>query len=456
VTGLLPETFRRNLTDIRVREDAAFASRIPKSIALRKEAATAMPSGVPMSWMAGLQRLPPVFIDSGSGATFTDIDGNTYLDMNQADLAATLGFAPPAITKSIQNRLSRGVSFLQPTDDVAETAQALAKWGAVPYWQFSGSASGANTEVMRIARFATGRPKILMFDGRYHGHVDEFMADDTANIENTLMGLRHGASSETAVIEFNNPGALKETLAKGDIACVIAEPMLTNVGVVFPEEGFWPEARRLIRDAGTLFAADESHTYSMGFGGLATEWGMEPDFQILGKGLGSGIPFALYGMTEALKDVVETNLNSDAGPTGIAIGGTTYGNAIAVTAAHIAITECLTAADYARVTALGTQLGQGLQSLFSKHSLDWLAPHIAGRSGYVLQPTLPRTAAEAALSLDPLFVDTRRAYCANRGVWDAVLTAGPACSFAHKPEDVERYLEVIDAFLNEMTSPYIP
>lgn len=452
MTGLLPKTFRRNLTAMRAREDDAFIRRIPKSIAMRADAAKAMPSGVPMSWMAGLQRLPPVFIESGSGAAFTDIDGNTYLDMNQADLAATLGFAPPPITQAVQERLEKGVSFLQPTDDAAATAQALATWGVVPYWQFSGSASGANTEVMRIARFATGRPKILMFDGRYHGHVDEFMAEDSANIENTLMGLRHGASSETDVIEFNNIDALKDALADGDIACVIAEPMLTNVGVVFPDDGFWPEARRLIRDAGALFAADESHTYSMGFGGLASEWSLEPDFQILGKGLGSGIPFALYGMTDALKDVVEANLNSDAGATGIALGGTTYGNAIAVTAARIAVTECLTEADYTRVTGLGTQLGKGLQSLFATHGLDWLAPHIAGRSGYVLQPTLPRTAAEAALSLDPLFVDTRRAYCANRGVWDSVLTAGPACSFAHQPQDVERYLEVINEFLTEILS----
>jgi len=449
MTGLLPESFRRNLTAMRAREDAAFLERIPKSVAMRAEAAKAMPSGVPMSWMAGLQRLPPVFIDNGDGAFFTDIDGNTYLDMNQADLAATLGFAPPAITAAVQDSLMKGVSFLQPTANVAEAAQAVAAWGAVPYWQFSGSASGANTEVMRIARFATGRPKILMFDGRYHGHVDEFMAEDAANIENTLMGLRHGASSETRVIAFNDLDALEAALAEGDIACVIAEPMLTNVGVVFPDDGFWPAAVDLIHKAGTLFAADESHTYSLGFGGLASAWKMKPDFQILGKGLGSGIPFALYGMTEALKDVVEANLNSDAGPTGIAIGGTTYGNAIAVTAAHVAVTECLTKADYDRADALGTQLGTGLQALFEKHGLDWRAPHIAGRSGYVLQPTLPRTAAEAVASLDPLFVDTRRVYCANRGVWDAVLTAGPACSFSHKPEDVERYLEVIEGFIAE-------
>lgn len=449
MTGLLPDAFRRNLTALRAREDDAFTRRIPKSIAMRADAAKAMPSGVPMSWMAGLQRLPPVFIESGFGATFTDIDGNAYLDMNQADLAACLGFAPPAVTREVQKRLETGVSFLQPTDDVADTAQALANWGAVPYWQFSGSASGANTEVMRIARFATGRPKILMFDGRYHGHVDEFMADGN---DDKAMGLRMAASSETRVIPFNDLEALATALVGGDIACVIAEPMLTNVGIVFPDDGFWPEARKLISDAGALFAADESHTYSMGFGGLATQWSLEPDFQILGKGLGTGIPFALYGMTPALKDVVEANLNSDAGPTGIALGGTTYGNAIAVTAACIAVTKCLTETDYAHLTGLGTQLGQGLQSLFSSHGLDWLAPHIAGRSGYVLQPTLPRTAAEAAQSLEPLFVDTRRVYCANRDVWDAVLTAGPACSFAHQPQDVERYLRVIDEFLAEMVA----
>ncbi|MEQ9491214.1 MAG: aminotransferase class III-fold pyridoxal phosphate-dependent enzyme [Alphaproteobacteria bacterium] len=451
MTGLLTDAQRRNLAAIREREDAAFAAGVPKSLALRKEAAQTMPCGVPMSWMAGLQRLPPVFIDHGAGAHFTDIDGNTYLDMNQADLAACLGFAPPAITREVSKRLEKGVSFLQPTEDAAAAGKALATWGVVPYWQFSGSASGANTEVMRIARFATGRTKMVMFDGRYHGHVDEFMADGYGD-DNATMGLHPDASGEIRVVEFNNLDALKEALAPGDVACVMAEPLLTNVGIIFPDDGFWPAARQMIRDAGALFAADESHTYSMGFGGVSRQWSLEPDFQVLGKGLGSGIPFAVYGMTEPLKDLLENNLHSNAGSTGIAIGGTTYANAIAVTAAHVAATECLTEQAYDYLEILGTRLGEGLQGLFNKHSLSWRAPHIAGRSGYVLQETLHRTAPDGERSLDPLFADTRRVYCTNRGVWDALLTAGPSCSFAHAPEDVDRYLQVIDEFLGEMTA----
>lgn len=450
MTGLLTDNQRQNLAAIREREDAAFIARVPKSLAFRKEAAKSMPSGVPMAWMAGLQRLPPVFIDRGAGAYFTDIDGNDYLDMNQADLAACLGFAPPAITREVSKRLEKGVSFLQPTEDAADAGKALANWGTVPYWQFSGSASGANTEVMRIARFATGRTKMVMFDGRYHGHVDEFMANGYDE-DNKSMGLHPDASGEIRVVEFNNLDALKEALAPGDVACVMAEPLLTNVGIILPDDGFWPAARQMIRDAGALFAADESHTYSMGFGGVSRRWSLEPDFQILGKGLGSGIPFAVYGMTEALKDLLEANLDCSAGATGIAIGGTTYANAIAVTAARIAVTECLTEQAYDNLEKLGTRLGEGLQGLFNKHGLVWHAPHIAGRSGYVLQENRPRTAIDGVRSLDPLFADTRRVYCANRGVWDAILTAGPSCSFAHSPEDVDRYLHVVDGFLDEMT-----
>jgi glutamate-1-semialdehyde 2,1-aminomutase len=429
-------------------EDRLFRQRRPKSQALLARARAHMPAGVPMPWMAGLQRHDPVFVAWGKGSAFTDIDGRRYVDFNLVDLAGSLGFAPPPVVEAVQRRLAEGSSFLLPTEDGLVAAELLAARTPMPFWQFTGSATIANTEAIRIARFMTGRERVLMFDGKYHGHLDDaLVASDAEGEHAELLGLPKGIEQKARTVPFNDLAALERALARGDTACLIAEPMLTNCNIVFPEAGFWAEAARLVRAAGVLLVIDEAHTHAFAYGGLTRLWGLRPDMLILGKGLGTGVPFAAYGATAEIAEVMEKNLFSDPGGHGLALGGTTYGSALALAAARAALESCLRESNYVRVDALGRRLAAGLEKIFRRHGLPWRAPVIGGRSGWVLAPDLPRDAEESRRAMDRDFADARKLFMANRGLWDAVASAGPGCSFQHDERDVDLYLEVSAEFL---------
>ena len=440
------------LKAMRIREDAAFAERTRNSQRLHERAKASMPCGVPMQWMAGLYRHAPIHVTSGEGACFEDVDGNRYLDMNLADLAAFLGFAPEPVTRAIAARAPMGASFLLPQEDGIAACELLAEKTGMPFWQFSGSASSANTEALRIARFATGREKIVTFEGRYHGHIDDTLAaHSTDEHEPEAMGLPRRSADHHMSIPFNDLDRLETALSRGDVACVIAEPMLTNCNIVFPDEGFWPQARALIDAAGALLIIDEAHCFSFAHGGLTANWSLAPDIMTLGKGIGTGLPFACFGLSSELGKLVEENLDVDvSAPAGLALGGTTYANTLALSAARAALEHSLTPAAYAHAATLGRQLGDGLLDIFTRHGLNWRAPVVGGRSGWVLFPDLPRNAREAETSLDPEFTDTKRVFMANRGVWEAVASAGPAASFAHTGDDIGRYLAVSDEFVSQL------
>jgi glutamate-1-semialdehyde 2,1-aminomutase len=438
----------RRIAELTTAEDHVFKQRRPKSQALLARARAHMPAGVPMPWMVGLQRHDPVFVAEGKGPAFVDIDGQRYVDFNLVDLAGALGFAPPAVVEAVGRRMAAGSSFLLPTEDGVVAAELLARRTPMPYWQFTGSATIANTEAIRIARFITGRERVLMFDGKYHGHLDDTLVSSDERGEHAeLLGLPRGVEAKARTIAFNDLEALERALRLGDTACLIAEPMLTNCNIVFPEPGFWTEAERLAKAAGVLLVIDEAHTHSFAYGGLTRLWDLHPDILILGKGLGSGVPFAAYGVGEPIARVMEQNLFSDPGGQGLALGGTTYGSAVALAAARAALESCLREEDYARIDALGKRLGDGLESIFRRHGLPWRAPVIGGRSGWVLAPGLPRNAAESRQAMDLGLADARKLFMANRSLWDAVASAGPGCSFQHGEREVDLYLQVSDDFL---------
>lgn len=445
VTGFHPAILER----IRSDESARFAARTPRSQAFLERSRQCMPCGVPMAWMAGLYQHDPIFAVRGSGAYFEDADGNRYLDMNLADLAGTLGFAPAAVVEAVRRRAESGAAFLLPTEDAIVASELLAARTGMPYWQFTGSASASNTEAIRLARLATGRDRVLLFTGKYHGHIDEGLVQHAdGNVVPEGLGLPSSVTTAADLVPFNDLEALSRALYSRHCACLLAEPMLTNCNIVFPDPGFWEGAMKLLRERGTLLIIDEAHTHSFAYGGLTREWGLAPDILVLGKGLGSGIAFGAYGVSAALAELATHYLDGNvAVPSGLAIGGTTYGNALALAAARAALEHHLTPEAYARTAQCGERLGRGLEALFAAHDLDWRAPHIGGRSAWVLFAQLPRNAEESIRSLDRRFVNTRRLFMANRGVWEAVWSAGPAASFAHTFEDIDRYLAVADEFL---------
>ena len=440
------------LHSVHVREDVDFRTRIPRSLKLASRARQSMPDGVPMAWMAGLYRHPPIFVDEGSGARFRDVDGNTYLDMNQSDMSMNCGYGSPSIVATGSESLRKGSQFLLPTEDAIVVSELLAERFGIPYWQYTLSASSANTEALRLARVATGREKIVVFQGCYHGHIDDTLVEREGTISVPfLLGTSAQVAKQTCVVPFNQPDALAEALALGDVAAVITEPALTNIGIIQPEPDFHASLRTITRQAGTLLILDETHTQMAAWGGLTRKFGLDPDIVTLGKSLGGGIAIGAYGMTETLARVMERHLDIDVGPNGLATGGTMYANALSLATARATLQNILTPEGYQRVNTLGTRLADGIEHTASTHGLAWRAHRLGGRSGFCLRPDLPLNAEDAALSLDIDFIDTRRVFMANRGIWEAIATAGPSASFAHTDADIDYYLSVLNSFLDEIT-----
>jgi glutamate-1-semialdehyde 2,1-aminomutase len=442
---------RQKLKALRRREDEAFLRRTVKSAAMRERASAHLPNGVPMTWMTGLYRTPPIYIDHGNGATFTDIDGNEYLDFNVCDLSMTIGFGNEIVAEAVARQARRGVHFLLPGEDAVVVAELLAARVGRPHWQFTLSATGANIEVMRVARFITGRHKLVIFGGHYHGHLDETLVREEAgkSVPDTT-GLPPGSAEHTIVVPFNDLAALERVLATREVALVLTEPALTNCNVILPEPGFHAGVRELTRRYGTLLCLDEAHTFQFAYGGLVGAWQLESDFVVAGKGFGSGITFGVYGMSDEVATIYTRHSDVDIGPRGIATGGTTFATALAVAAARVVLERVLTPAAYDHVRALGARLSDGLEAEFAKRGLPWCAFRAGPRSGYCLAPRLPKDGTEAAKSLDFELIDTRRVYMANRGIWDAVAAAGPQAALSHTDAHIDRYVAAAATFLDEV------
>ena len=443
---------RRCLTRIRQREDVAFRARVPNSLALGSRAAGVMPSGVPMAWMAGFYRTPPLWVSHGQGARFTDVDGNTYIDFNVGDMSTVLGYAHPRLTQVIGEQAARGVQTFLPAESAFAVCEQLKLRFRLPAWQFTTSASAANVEAIRIARVATGRPGVLLFGGKFHGMLDETLWSDAGGrLVPESLGLAATAPADLAVVDFNDLEAADRLLSLGRTAAVLTEGVLTNHGTVLPDVGFLTGLRDLCTRHGALLVMDETHTQCDVYGGAVSHYDVTPDMVTGGKGIAGGIPIGAYGMTGELASVVESNLADETGNAlGVALGGTLYGNALSLACAETVLTELMTPAEHERIAGLGGRLADGIEAAAWDHELDWRALRFGARTGYCLSAELPRTAREADASLDQLFIDTRRVFFANRGVWDAISSAGPHPGFAHQTGDVDVYLGILGEFLDEM------
>jgi glutamate-1-semialdehyde 2,1-aminomutase len=433
------------LAEVRADEDARFAERMARSTELGRRAREVMPNGVPMAWMAGLYRHLPPWVTRAAGARFFDADGHEYLDFNLCDLSTPAGFTPGPVLQAIAEQSERGLQFLLPVEDAIDVCHLLARRFGLGHWQFTLSASTANIESVRLARVHTGRTRIVMLHGGYHGHIDD-------TLEPSMRGLPPRPAEWTTEIAFNDAEGVVAALAHGDVAAVVLEPALTNCGVVLPAPGFLDEVRRACTEWGSLMIVDETHTQMAVHGGLTHRLDLEPDIVTAGKGFAGGIPIGVYGMTAALAETMESALDVDvADEHGVATGGTLFANPISLAAARAGLSEIFTEDRHVGVEALGTAISDGIDRIVGEAGLPWRAHRLGARSGWCLEPDLPADAVEAQASLDPSFTDTRKVFFANRGVWDAIASAGPHAGFAHTADDVARYLEVASDFVRAIT-----
>jgi len=423
-----------------------------------------MPDGVPMAWMVALQRHPPVVAVRGAGSRFWDLDGNEYLDFNLADQSMAAGFASAPIVAAITRQAGLGNHFLLPTDEATEVCRLLTEQFGLPQWQFTLSASGANTDALRLARVATGRAAVLIFDGKYHGHVDQVLwssqhdAGSAGGLAADALGLDPGSGCHVDVLPYNDAAAVRTRLARGDAAAVLLEPALTNCGLVLPVPEFVAVLNAEVRAAGAVLIVDETHTQFAVYGGGTRHFGFEPDMVTGGKGIGGGIPIGVVGMTDALASVMTQNLaywpgREETGDChGIATGGTLYANAMSLSAARAGLAEVFTRAAASRVGDLAERLQRGLQAQVDRVSLPWRIDRLGGRVQWRLTPGPPRTGADGLDSVVLPICDARKIFMANRGVWDAIAAAGPSVSYAASATDVDAYVAVAGKFLDELTA----
>jgi glutamate-1-semialdehyde 2,1-aminomutase len=448
------------------RESAAFAATTARSAEWLAHARTRMPDGVPMAWMAALQRHPPVVAVRGAGSRFWDLDGNAYLDFNVADQSMAAGFASPPIVAAIARQAELGNHFLLPTAEAIEVCRLLTEQFGLPLWQFTLSASGANTDALRLARVATGRSVVLIFDGKYHGHVDQILWSSHdggggaggGELEADGLGLDPESDRHVDVLTYNDTAGLRARLAKGDVAAVLLEPALTNSGLVLPQPDFVAALNTAVRAAGALLIVDETHTQFAVYGGGTRHFGFEPDIVTGGKGIGGGIPIGTVGMTDALARVMTEHLaywpgREETGDChGIATGGTLYANAMSLSAARAGLADVFTQGAADRVGELGERLQRGLQAEVDRVGLPWTIDRLGGRVQWRLTPWPPRTGAESLESVVLPICDARKVFMATRGVWDAIAAAGPSVSFAASAEDVDTYVAVAGEFLDDLTA----
>jgi glutamate-1-semialdehyde 2,1-aminomutase len=439
-----PTVDHRLVRELKNREDTRFREARPKCAELLQRGRQVMPNGVPMAWHVGSYHHLPLWAVEGHGARFTDADGFEYSDFNIADMSMFCGYAPEPLIRAVADRMARGHQFLLPVEDAIIVSEELGRRYGIPKWQYTLSASQANTEVMRVARVATGRDKILLFDGKYHGHFDQTLVelDAGGKIVPEERGLPASVIEQTRIVPFNDPEALARALERRDSALVLTEPALTNnFGLILPEPGFHGSLRELTRATGTLLAYDETHTQVVGPGGLTKMWKLQPDFVTSGKSIAGGVPFGAWGMTEEIAELLAQKKGPDGERSNlVAIGGTLFGNALSFAAAKATMLEILTPQAYAHTQRLGARLAEGMRAGLTRVGLPWHIHHLACRSGYTFQAATVRNAAEARACSDDLLTRLIRIWLANRGVWEAIVGAGPVCSVPATDEDVDAYL----------------
>jgi glutamate-1-semialdehyde 2,1-aminomutase len=434
-------------------EQEKFANERPVSRDLTTRGRSHMPNGVPMAWMAATYRHAPLFVDRGSGCYFWDVDGNRYVDFNLADMSTFGGYAPPPVVAAVAEQLQRGIQFMLPTADAPHVSAELAARFGKPYWQFTLSASQAIAETVRLARATTGRARILIFDGKYHGHAAEVMSDLVGgSVIPEQRGVLADAVAAVDIVQFNDIDAVRRVLHREATALVLTEPVMTNNhGLILPEPGFLAALAELSRQCGSLLAFDETHTLVCASGGLTAGWKLGCDIVVLGKSVGGGVACGAYGMSDELADrmTYDVEATSFRSADRIATGGTLFANPLQIVAMRAALEHVLVPEAYEQTSRLGLGLASGLRRVIRREGLEWSVSELYCRSALHYGPP-PRNADEARRADDLELRRWQRLFFANRGVWDAIIGAGPTVGIPAVEEDVDLYLSVFSDWISTL------
>ena len=416
---MTPTLNRTKLTQLLEKEEQLFHKTHPKSYELYQRARKSLQGGVPMLWMIRWAGSFPVFVKEAMGAHFTDVDGNSYLDLCLGDTGAMTGHSPRATVETIIEQIQKGITLMLPYEDVIWVGEELQRRFRLPYWQFALTATDANRFVLRMARMITERPKVLVFNYCYHGSVDEtFIVLDeegTPISRPNNMGPQIDPRETTKVIEFNDIAALETALSARDVAAVLAEPVMTNIGIIHPAPGYHDALREITKKYGTYLIIDETHTICTGPGGYTASFGLQPDFLTLGKPIAGGVPAAVYGLTEEVSRKFIEKLDVDDADVG-GIGGTLAGNALSIAAMKATLQNVLTDEFYVKAAKLQEQFTAVVEAVIREFDLPWIVKRLGNRSEYWFKPTPPRNGGEAAAAIDHELDRYMHLFALNRGI----------------------------------------
>ena len=409
---------REKLKSLMMRETKRFVAEHPRSAALYERAQSSLLGGVPMNWMKKWAGPFPLFVASAKGAHFTDVDGHDYIDLCLGDTGAMTGHSPDVVAEAVARRVRQGITLMLPTEDSLWVGDDLRRRFGLPYWQFTLTATDANRFAIRIAREITQRSKILVFHYCYHGTVDETFAA----LHDGVVGPRRGnigppvnPAETTRMVEFNDLDALEDALKHHDLACILAEPAMTNVGIILPDDSYWRDARGLARRYGSLLIADETHTICAGSGGCTAEWKLDPDMLVFGKAIGSGIPGATYGCSEEVAERISARIHLEDCDVG-GIGGTLAGNALSLAAMRATLEHILTPANFERMIPLAKRFTDGVAETLRSSGLPWNVIRLGARAEYTFAAKSPRNGGESAAAADFELERFLHLYALNRGV----------------------------------------
>lgn len=440
---------RGRLAELLDAETRTFVDDHPRSAELASSSSSLV-AGVPMPWMRRWPGPFPLTVDDACGGRFVDVDGREYVDFCLGDTGAMTGHSHPRVLAAVGAQLARGATTMLPSRDAPVVGAELARRFGLPKWQFALSATDANRFVLRFARAITGRRKILVHDWCYHGTVDETLvvslADGRTSSRPGAIGPQVNPELTTVVVPFNDVDAVERAVSKGDIACMLIEPALTNIGIVLPEPGYHDRLREVLRRHDVLLIVDETHTICAGPGGCTAEWGLHPDMFVIGKTIGSGIPVAAYGMTAEIAERIES-LQRDDGIDVSGVGGTLAGNAVSLAAVRATLQHALREEDFRHSTALAESWTRGVQEAFTAHGLPWSAQRLGCRAEYwFCEP--PHNGAQAAAAIDHELDAFMHLWALNRGILLTPFHNMALFTPFHTTTDVDLHTEVFYAALS--------
>ncbi|HUD63317.1 MAG TPA: aspartate aminotransferase family protein [Candidatus Sulfotelmatobacter sp.] len=443
---------RTRLQSLIKREQKKFVDERPKSKALFERARKSLLAGVPMNWMVKWAGAFPPFVREAQGAHFFDVDGHRYTDFCLGDTGAMTGHSPFATVKAAEEQLRRGITLMLPGEDAIAVAEELQKRFSLQYWQFALTATDANRFSIRLARQITGRPKILVFNWCYHGTVDEtfitLAADGTAGPRPGNIGPPVDPAITTKVIEFNDVAALESALASEDVGCVLAEPAMTNVGIVHPQPGYHLALRELTRKHGTLLIIDETHTICAGPGGYTRAENLDPDVIVFGKAIGAGIPGAAYGFSREVADRIVARQELESCDVG-GIGGTLAGNALSLAAMRATLTKVLTKEAFDRMIPLAERWTTGVAKAIADAGLPWHVTRLGCRAEYLFGLE-PKNGTQAHDAMDFELERFMHLHAMNRGVLLTPFHNMALMSPQTEAEDVDLHTGVFRSAVKEL------